>query len=144
MRRSWHNAWLDTTCGGIPLIIERRELPNEHLHPRIDPPLEAGDPGIGASALIIGAHHPDTTAGLGRRRQPADGRRGLCSSAPQAVRALEAFVRGLFQPTFDWKALLLGLFLVWFGADGCYTAYWSIVNPVALEMMREAKRRRRR
>jgi NhaP-type Na+/H+ or K+/H+ antiporter len=34
-----------------------------------------------------------------------------------------------------WPAML---FLTWFGVDGCYAAYWSIVNPVALEQMRSA------
>ena len=34
-----------------------------------------------------------------------------------------------------WPAMLL---LTWFGVDGCYAAYWSIVNPVALGLMREA------
>lgn len=34
-----------------------------------------------------------------------------------------------------WPAMLV---LTWFGVDGCYTAYWSIMNPTALEMMREA------
>ena len=34
--------------------------------------------------------------------------------------------------------MLASLFLVWFGADGCYYLYWSWVNPWALEMMREA------
>ena len=35
----------------------------------------------------------------------------------------------------QWPAML---FLTWFGVDGCYAAYWSVVNPVALELMREA------
>ena len=34
-----------------------------------------------------------------------------------------------------WPAML---FLTWFGVDGCYAAYWSIVNPLALDLMREA------
>ena len=34
-----------------------------------------------------------------------------------------------------WPAMLC---LTWFGVDGCYAAYWSIVNPVALELMRKA------
>lgn len=34
-----------------------------------------------------------------------------------------------------WPAMLL---LTWFGVDGCYAAYWSIVDPVALELMRAA------
>jgi hypothetical protein len=34
-----------------------------------------------------------------------------------------------------WPAMLL---LTWFGVDGCYAAYWSVVNPVALEHMRSA------
>jgi hypothetical protein len=35
----------------------------------------------------------------------------------------------------QWPAMLL---LTWFGVDGCYAAYWSIVNPEALALMREA------
>jgi len=34
-----------------------------------------------------------------------------------------------------WPAMLL---LTWFGVDGCYAAYWLVINPTALEMMREA------
>jgi hypothetical protein len=60
-------------------------------------------------------------------------------TAPQAVRGLEHFVVQLFKHrAFAWKHLLASLFLVWFGADGCYYLYWSQVNPWALEMMREA------
>lgn len=35
----------------------------------------------------------------------------------------------------DWPAML---FLTWFGVDGCYAAYWSVVRPAALGLMREA------
>ena len=55
------------------------------------------------------------------------------ATAPQAIRALEQGVRKL-----DWKQLILGLFLCWAGADGLYAAYWAIVDPVALALMREA------
>lgn len=34
-----------------------------------------------------------------------------------------------------WPAMLA---LTWFGVDGCYAAYWSAVNPTALELMRDA------
>lgn len=34
-----------------------------------------------------------------------------------------------------WPAMLL---LTWFGVDGCYTVYWSVMNPMALELMRKA------
>jgi NhaP-type Na+/H+ or K+/H+ antiporter len=37
-----------------------------------------------------------------------------------------------------WRHWPVMLFLTWFGVDGCYAAYWAIVNPVALELMREA------
>jgi hypothetical protein len=37
-----------------------------------------------------------------------------------------------------WRAFPLMLLLTWFGVDGCYAAYWAVVNPVALDMMREA------
>ena len=30
------------------------------------------------------------------------------------------------------------LIATWWSVDGCYALYWSLVNPVALEMMREA------
>lgn len=35
----------------------------------------------------------------------------------------------------QWPAMLS---LTWFGVDGCYAAYWSVVNPVALNLMRQA------
>lgn len=38
----------------------------------------------------------------------------------------------------EWRHFPLMLLLTWWTVDGCYAAYWSIVNPVALEMMREA------
>ena len=34
-----------------------------------------------------------------------------------------------------WPAMLL---VTWFTVDGCYAIYWSLKNPVALEMMRSA------
>lgn len=34
-----------------------------------------------------------------------------------------------------WPAIL---FAIWFTVDGCYAIYWSIKDPAALEMMREA------
>ena len=34
-----------------------------------------------------------------------------------------------------WPAMLLA---TWFTVDGCYAIYWSLKNPVALEMMRSA------
>jgi hypothetical protein len=34
-----------------------------------------------------------------------------------------------------WPAMLIA---TWWSVDGCYALYWSLVNPVALEMMREA------
>jgi hypothetical protein len=50
-------------------------------------------------------------------------------SAPQAIRLLGSL---------EWRKVLLGLALVWFGADGCYAIYWSIKDPVALALMRDA------
>lgn len=50
-------------------------------------------------------------------------------TAPQAIRLLSSL---------EWKKALLAVALIWFGADGCYAIYWSIVNPVALDLMREA------
>lgn len=32
----------------------------------------------------------------------------------------------------------LMLFLAWFTVDGCYWLYWSLKNPLALELMRDA------
>ena len=49
--------------------------------------------------------------------------------APAAIRAFKAFTV---------KGFLLGVALVWFGSDGNYWLYWSVVNPQALELMREA------
>ena len=37
-----------------------------------------------------------------------------------------------------WRLWPVMLFLTWFGVDGCYAAYWSLVNPAALASMREA------
>jgi hypothetical protein len=37
-----------------------------------------------------------------------------------------------------WRAFPAMLFLTWFGVDGCYAAYWGLVNPEALDMMRAA------
>lgn len=37
-----------------------------------------------------------------------------------------------------WKDFPLMLFYTWFTVDGCYWLYWSVKNPVALELMREA------
>ena len=34
-----------------------------------------------------------------------------------------------------WPAML---FATWFTVDGCYWIYWSLKNPVALDLMREA------
>lgn len=34
---------------------------------------------------------------------------------------------------FPWMVLL-----TWWTVDGCYAVYWSVVNPIALELMREA------
>jgi hypothetical protein len=56
-------------------------------------------------------------------------------TAPQAVRLIEVFIRSRGRA---WERLLLAVLLVWFGADGCYAIYWSAVNPVALDLMREA------
>lgn len=50
-------------------------------------------------------------------------------TAPWCMRAL------LDRQYKRWPAML---FLTWFAVDGCYAAYWSIVDPRALEMMREA------
>ena len=35
----------------------------------------------------------------------------------------------------DWP---LTVFLTWWCVDGCYALYWSVVDPVALDLMREA------
>lgn len=50
-------------------------------------------------------------------------------TAPLAIRLL---------CSLEWKQSLLAVVLVWFGADGCYAVYWHFVNPVALDLMREA------
>jgi hypothetical protein len=38
----------------------------------------------------------------------------------------------------QWESFPLMLFYTWFTVDGCYWLYWSVKNPVALELMREA------
>lgn len=37
-----------------------------------------------------------------------------------------------------WRLWPLMLLATWFGVDGCYALYWSLVNPQTLEVMREA------
>ncbi|NTV88667.1 MAG: hypothetical protein HGA21_18250, partial [Burkholderiaceae bacterium] len=37
-----------------------------------------------------------------------------------------------------WRLWPAMLFATWFTVDGCYAIYWSIRNPAALELMREA------
>lgn len=37
-----------------------------------------------------------------------------------------------------WRDWPLMLFLTWWCVDGCYALYWSLVNPQALDLMREA------
>lgn len=37
-----------------------------------------------------------------------------------------------------WRDWLLMIFLTWWCVDGCYTLYWSLVDPEALDFMREA------
>lgn len=37
-----------------------------------------------------------------------------------------------------WKALPLALFWGWLTVDGCYSLYWAIRNPDALQWMRDA------
>lgn len=37
-----------------------------------------------------------------------------------------------------WRDWPLMLFLTWWCVDGCYALYWSLVNPQALDFMREA------
>ena len=92
---------------------------------------------LGIQILIIGSYTegaPDWDVGISLIMAVV-----AFLTAPQAVRGLEHFVVQLFkQRAFAWKHLLASLFLVWFGADGCYYLYWSWVNPWALEMMREA------
>ena len=40
--------------------------------------------------------------------------------------------------TRAWRKLPLALFYTWFTVDGCYWLYWSIKNPRAVELMRDA------
>lgn len=37
-----------------------------------------------------------------------------------------------------WRAAPAALLVTWFGVDGCYSLYWSAVDPRALELMRDA------
>ena len=37
-----------------------------------------------------------------------------------------------------WRCWPLMLFFTWWSIDGCYAVYWGIVNPQALDWMREA------
>lgn len=36
-----------------------------------------------------------------------------------------------------WKLIPLVLFFIWFTVDGCYWIYWSFVDPLALDLMRD-------
>lgn len=38
----------------------------------------------------------------------------------------------------QWRWWPLMAVLTWFAVDGCYALYWSVVNPNALALMREA------
>ena len=38
----------------------------------------------------------------------------------------------------QWRRWPVMLFATWFTVDGCYAIYWSLKDPVALEMMRDA------
>lgn len=38
----------------------------------------------------------------------------------------------------QWRRWPVMLFVTWFTVDGCYAIYWSLKDPVALEMMRSA------
>jgi hypothetical protein len=38
----------------------------------------------------------------------------------------------------QWRDWPLMLILTWWCVDGCYALYWSLVNPAALALMREA------
>lgn len=40
--------------------------------------------------------------------------------------------------TRDWLMWPAALTAAWFSTDGCYAFYWSLRNPTALEMLREA------
>lgn len=50
-------------------------------------------------------------------------------TAPWCVRAL------VYRQWWRLPAALLG---VWWGVDGCYAAYWAVVDPAALALMRAA------
>ena len=50
-------------------------------------------------------------------------------SAPWSMRALV---------TRAWRKLPFALLCTWFTVDGCYWLYWSVKNPQAVEMMRDA------
>ncbi len=38
----------------------------------------------------------------------------------------------------QWQYFPAMLFVTWFSVDGCYWLYWQVVNPVAIDMMRDA------
>lgn len=51
------------------------------------------------------------------------------ATAPRCMRAL------LYRQWARWPAAVLA---AWWGVDGCYAAYWAVVDPAALELMRMA------
>lgn len=93
---------------------------------------------IGIGVLVAGAKFPETAA--------PDWDVGVSFlmagfsylTAPQAVRAMETFFKGLFKRRLEWEQLLLGVLLTIVGADSLYAIYWSYYDPKALELMREA------
>lgn len=38
----------------------------------------------------------------------------------------------------DWRKFPLMMLATWWTVDGCYSLYWYFVNPVALNLMRDA------
>lgn len=102
--------------------LPRKLLASEYLRP-----WKLASLGIGVALLVAGSYYED---------------------APDwdvPISFVMAFFAYLFAPWSMrvilqrrwrlWPAMLLA---TWFTVDGCYAIYWYFVNPVALDLMREA------
>lgn len=102
-----------------PMIDRRRELSR---------PWKLFTLAIGLGLLLVGAFWhgaPDWDVGISLLMALV-----AYATAPVAIRILRYR---------QWRRLPLAAFLIWFGVDGCYAAYWYIVDPWALAQMRSGQ-----
>lgn len=83
---------------------------------------------IGLGLLLVGAFWhgaPDWDVGISLLMAIV-----AYATAPIAIRILR---------DRQWRRLPLAAFLIWFGVDGSYAAYWFLVDPWALAQMRSGQ-----